>query len=30
MVEKNTRLLNRCAAFAPGSSIVEGIKAEDA
>ena len=30
MVEKNTRLLNRCAAFAPGSSIVEGIEAEDA
>lgn len=29
MVEKNTRLLNRCAAFAPGSSIVEGIEAED-
>jgi hypothetical protein len=30
MVEKNTRLLNRCAAFSPGSSIVEGIEADDA
>ena len=28
MVEKNTRLLNRCVAFAPGSSIVEGIEPE--
>lgn len=26
MVKKNTRLLNRCVAFAPGSSIVEGIE----
>lgn len=25
MVRKNTRLLNRCAAFAPGSALVEGI-----
>jgi len=25
MVKKNIRLYNRCAAFAPGSSIVEGI-----
>ena len=25
MVEKNPRLYNRCAAFAPGSSMVEGI-----
>ena len=29
MVRKNTRLLNRCVAFAPGSSIVEGIEPED-
>ena len=28
MVEQNTRLLNRCVAFAPGSSIVEGIEPE--
>jgi hypothetical protein len=25
MVQENIRLYNRCAAFAPGSSIVEGI-----
>lgn len=25
MVKKNIRLYNRCAAFAPGSSVVEGI-----
>jgi hypothetical protein len=25
MVRKNVRLYNRCAAFAPGSSLVEGI-----
>ncbi len=25
MVKKNVRLYNRCAAFAPGSSMVEGI-----
>jgi len=24
-VKKNVRLYNRCAAFAPGSSMVEGI-----
>ena len=29
MVEKNTRLLNRCVAFAPGSSIVEGIETQE-
>ena len=29
MVEKNTRLLNRCVAFAPGSSIVEGIQPDE-
>lgn len=29
MAKKNTRLLNRCIAFAPGSSIVEGIEPED-
>ena len=28
MVKDNTRLLNRCAAFAPGSSVVEGIDAK--
>ncbi|MFH1137376.1 MAG: hypothetical protein V1816_15010 [Pseudomonadota bacterium] len=26
MVKANTRLLNRCAAFAPGSSMVEGVE----
>jgi hypothetical protein len=26
MVRENTRLYNRCAAFAPGSSLVEGIE----
>ena len=26
MVKENIRLFNRCAAFAPGSSIVEGIE----
>jgi hypothetical protein len=26
MVKKNVRLYNRCAAFAPGSSLVEGIR----
>lgn len=26
MIQKNTRLYNRCAAFAPGSSLVEGIE----
>ena len=26
MVKENIRLYNRCAAFAPGSSLVEGIK----
>lgn len=26
MLRKNTRLYNRCAAFAPGSSLVEGIE----
>jgi len=26
MVKENIRLLNRCAAFAPGSSLVEGIE----
>lgn len=26
MVRQNTRLYNRCAAFAPGSSLVEGIE----
>ncbi len=26
MVRKNIRLYNRCAAFAPGSSLVEGIE----
>lgn len=26
MVKKNIRLYNRCAAFAPGSSLVEGIE----
>ena len=26
MVKKNIRLYNRCAAFAPGSSMVEGIE----
>lgn len=26
MVQKNVRLYNRCAAFAPGSSLVEGIE----
>jgi hypothetical protein len=26
MVRKNTRLYNRCAAFAPGSPLVEGIE----
>jgi len=26
MVRKNIRLYNRCAAFAPGSSMVEGIE----
>lgn len=26
MVRKSTRLMNRCAAFAPGSSLVEGIQ----
>ena len=26
MVQKNIRLYNRCAAFAPGSSLVQGIK----
>ena len=30
MVQKNTRLLNRCTAFSPGSSIVAGIEADDA
>lgn len=25
MVQKNTRLYNRCAAFAPGSSLVAGV-----
>ncbi len=29
MVKNNTRLLNRCVAFAPGSSIVEGIEPDD-
>ena len=29
MVKENTRLLNRCVAFTPGSSIVEGIEPED-
>lgn len=26
MVKENARLFNRCAAFAPGSSLVEGIE----
>ena len=29
LVKKNIRLYNRCAAFAPGSSIVEGIEPPD-
>jgi hypothetical protein len=26
MVKKNIRLYNRCAAFAPGSRLVEGVE----
>ena len=29
LVKENIRLFNRCAAFAPGSSIVEGIEPPD-
>ena len=28
MVEKNMRLYNRCAAFAKGSTLVEGLEPE--
>lgn len=29
LVKDNVRLLNRCAAFAPGSSLLEGLETQD-